>query len=169
MAALAGWSNFDRGRGAAWAIQAAVGIPEAWFLGPKAENDQLLSDLVGRALRQHVDFRRSFHPEDPTHITKAVQSSVAYRDADRFTARQCRSAVYPAPPICPAGQHAPPRPYVVGSGDPWALIGYFGAMLYNQNNVARRSVAGHHLAGNRGRAGLVPHVGHAGGGCHVGW
>lgn len=38
------------------------------FLGPYAENDNLLEKLVVEFLRDHVYWRRNFHPEDPPAI-----------------------------------------------------------------------------------------------------
>jgi hypothetical protein len=36
----------------------------AWFLGPRAENAELLERLIVESLRDHVFWRRNFHPED---------------------------------------------------------------------------------------------------------
>lgn len=45
------------------------------FLGPYAENDTLLEKLVVEFLRDHVYWRRNFHPEDPPAIpTHAAQA-----------------------------------------------------------------------------------------------
>lgn len=45
------------------------------FLGPYAENDSLLERLVVEFLRDHVYWRRNFHPEDPPAIpTHAAQA-----------------------------------------------------------------------------------------------
>lgn len=44
------------------------------FLGPYAENDVLLERLTVEFLRDHVYWRRNFHPEDPPAIpTHAAQ------------------------------------------------------------------------------------------------
>jgi len=44
------------------------------FLGPYGENDALLEKLVVEFLRDHVYWRRNFHPEDPPAIpTRAAQ------------------------------------------------------------------------------------------------
>lgn len=44
------------------------------FLGPYGENDTLLEKLVVEFLRDHVYWRRNFHPEDPPAIpTRAAQ------------------------------------------------------------------------------------------------
>lgn len=47
---------------------------DALFLGPYGENDALLEKLVVEFLRDHVYWRRNFHPEDPPAIpTHAAQ------------------------------------------------------------------------------------------------
>lgn len=47
---------------------------DACFLGPYGENDTLLEKLVVEFLRDHVYWRRNFHPEDPPAIpTQAAQ------------------------------------------------------------------------------------------------
>ena len=47
------------------------------FLGPYGENDALLEKLVVEFLRDHVYWRRNFHPEDPPAIpTDAATSTV---------------------------------------------------------------------------------------------
>ena len=47
---------------------------DACFLGPYGENDTLLEKLVVEFLRDHVYWRRNFHPEDPPAIaTNAAQ------------------------------------------------------------------------------------------------
>ena len=47
----------------------------AWFLGPKAENLELLRELVMRSLDEHADFRKYKHfPLDPKYITKNIKN-----------------------------------------------------------------------------------------------
>jgi len=41
---------------------------DACFLGPYAENDELLEKLLLEFLRDHIYWRRNFHPEDPPAI-----------------------------------------------------------------------------------------------------
>jgi glutamate/tyrosine decarboxylase-like PLP-dependent enzyme len=50
------------------------GMVDACFLGPYGENDGLLEKLVVEFLRDHVYWRRNFHPADPPAIpTSATQ------------------------------------------------------------------------------------------------
>lgn len=57
------------------------------FLGPYGENDTLLEKLVVEFLRDHVYWRRNFHPEDPPAIPTGAASDTAFRD---FEARMRR-------------------------------------------------------------------------------
>ena len=52
--------------------------PEAWFLGPKAENLELFERVVMDAMRDHAFWRRNFHPGDPIHITEEIKRSPEY-------------------------------------------------------------------------------------------
>ncbi|MDH5822243.1 pyridoxal-dependent decarboxylase [Luteimonas sp. RD2P54] len=57
---------------------------DALFLGPYGENDTMLEKLVTEFLRDHVYWRRNFHPEDPPAIsTRAAQ----HPDYQAFEAR----------------------------------------------------------------------------------
>ncbi|KAG2005932.1 group II decarboxylase [Coprinopsis cinerea AmutBmut pab1-1] len=51
----------------------------AWFLGPQAENADLLKELFSRAVGDHVAARTSYHPEDGNFITSEVKESKVYK------------------------------------------------------------------------------------------
>jgi hypothetical protein len=53
----------------------------SWFLGPKAENADMLERLVLEALRDCVFWRRNFHPEDDIIITEKCKREDAYKDS----------------------------------------------------------------------------------------
>ncbi|MCJ0824693.1 pyridoxal-dependent decarboxylase [Luteimonas sp. 50] len=60
------------------------GMIDACFLGPYAENDNLLEKLVVEFLRDHVYWRRNFHPADPPAIPTHAASGIGYQ---RFESR----------------------------------------------------------------------------------
>jgi len=60
---------------------------DACFLGPYGENDGLLEKLVVEFLRDHVYWRRNFHPEDPPAIPT---SAASHPDYQAFEARMRR-------------------------------------------------------------------------------
>lgn len=47
---------------------------QPYFLGPAAENDQLLESLVVEFLRDHAYWRRNFHPEDGLRISAGARN-----------------------------------------------------------------------------------------------
>ncbi|HEY0810277.1 MAG TPA: hypothetical protein VGD49_08955, partial [Longimicrobiales bacterium] len=53
----------------------------AWFLGPRAENAELLERLVTEALRDHVFWRRNYHPEDGFTIRELDKRTPGYEEA----------------------------------------------------------------------------------------
>ncbi len=60
----------------------------ACFLGPYGENDTLLEKLVVEFLREHVYWRRNFHPEDPPPIPTRAAAEPAYRDFEARLRRE---------------------------------------------------------------------------------
>jgi hypothetical protein len=76
-----------RARRASAGILRGMSDPDLYpcFLGPYGENDQLLEKLVVEFLRDHVYWRRNFHPEDPPAIpTHAAQLPVLRIDTPGF-------------------------------------------------------------------------------------
>ena len=54
----------------------------AWFLGPKAENLQLLKSLVNNAIDEHAEFRKyKYFPLDPVYVTKKLENQPAFQEA----------------------------------------------------------------------------------------
>ncbi|GAA5070152.1 pyridoxal phosphate-dependent decarboxylase family protein [Lysobacter panacisoli] len=63
----------------------------ACFLGPYGENDTLLEKLVVEFLRDHVYWRRNFHPEDPPAIPTAAAQHPAYQALEANMRRELHS------------------------------------------------------------------------------
>ena len=61
------------------------------FLGPYGENDTLLEKLVVEFLRDHVYWRRNFHPEDPPAIPTGAAGEPAFRDFEARMRRELHS------------------------------------------------------------------------------
>jgi glutamate/tyrosine decarboxylase-like PLP-dependent enzyme len=107
----------------------------SWFLGPKGENEQLLRDLLASALDSHLDWRRSYHPEDASPITlDQAGSASAIRQRAELKAKfaelleQLRESV----PFF----HGRYNGHMVSEQTLAAQSAYFAAMLYNPNNVS---------------------------------
>jgi glutamate/tyrosine decarboxylase-like PLP-dependent enzyme len=128
---------------AAWdrALQAPLveergeGAPEAWFLGPRAENVDLLQELVQAAIDSHACFRRSFHPEDPSHITPAIRDSAEFAVGVDRLRRETHELLQKLTMSAPFTSMRYQGHMLWDQALP-AIIGQFAAGLYNQNNVA---------------------------------
>ncbi len=105
------------------------------FLGPYGENDSLLEKLTVEFLRDHVYWRRNFHPEDPPAIpTNAAQRS----DYQAFEARLRRELHALSAALKRSVPFHSPR-YLGHMVSDLALPGLAAQMLtlpYNPNNVS---------------------------------
>ena len=107
----------------------------AYMIGPKAENMENFHALILEALDDHMFWCRNFHPKDAPVISAADQSKEGYRefiDDLRDLMFEFLSDAKDGIPFF--------SPRYVGHMNTDmllpSLIGYFGAMLYNQNNVS---------------------------------
>jgi glutamate/tyrosine decarboxylase-like PLP-dependent enzyme len=106
-----------------------------WFLGPKAENRAEMAELLMMAFDSHCQDRLDYCPGDPVYVTDEMKSSLDYKLAmEAFKGhlndmlRELRGSI-------------PLSSYRNQSHMYWDItmpgaVGYFAAMLYNQNNVA---------------------------------
>src|ERR1041385_2361938 len=110
----------------------------AWFLGPRAENAGEMERMVVEAFRDHVFWRRNFHPEDGVAIRESDKRREGYLDASG-TLRQELSALLARLkqdlPFFSGGYIG----HMLYEQTLAAQVGYFAAMLYNPNNVAAES------------------------------
>lgn len=105
------------------------------FLGPAAENAELVERFIVEALRDHVFWRRNFHPQDGPFILEADKRSEAF-EASVGTLRQELYSL-----LSRLKQGAPffsPRyiGHMTSDVTIASLTGYFAAMLYNPNNIS---------------------------------
>ncbi|MBB3265210.1 glutamate/tyrosine decarboxylase-like PLP-dependent enzyme [Azospirillum sp. OGB3] len=108
---------------------------EAWFLGPKGENAELLEALLAEAVRDQAHWRRNYRPGDPTHITEAIKRSPEYLAAlDALNAgyRELLAFLKKSVPFFSMRYQGHMNWDLTIPG----IVGYFAAMLYNPNNVA---------------------------------
>jgi len=105
------------------------------FLGPKAENADVFERLLLEAVRDHVFWRRNFHPQDGFEVTEADKRSPAY-DQSISTLRQELMGLLAE--LKAGVPFFSPRYIGHMSSDLTmaSLVGYFATMLYNPNNVA---------------------------------
>lgn len=109
---------------------------EAWFLGPKAENQQILLSLISQAAGRQVYWRAAeVHPEDPRFITPAAQQSSDYRKTVAFMQQEFDTLLFQLKHSAPFFSMRHQGHMLWDTTLPGA-VGYFAAMLFNQNNVA---------------------------------
>ncbi|GAC1480431.1 MAG: hypothetical protein NVS2B11_05250 [Acetobacteraceae bacterium] len=111
------------------------GLPEAWFLGPRAENAGILHELIAAAIDSHAEFRRSFHPEDPSHITPQLRHTPEYQAGIDRLRRETHTLLDKLRLSAPFASMRYQGHMLWDQALP-ATIGQFAAGLYNQNNVA---------------------------------
>lgn len=107
----------------------------AWFLGPGGENAAELEQLAAEAIRDHVDWRRAFHPEDGAVLSAERIGAPGAEAARALLAREFRALLVALKRDVPfySGRYLG---HMLGEQTLAAQLGYLAAMLYNPNNVA---------------------------------
>lgn len=112
---------------------------KALFLGPKSENSNLFSEELLTLFDDHAQWRKNYHPEDSDIIslndkkeTSYIYTSEKLKSTLNELSRRLRSNATPWHSPRYLG-HMNSETLIPG------LLGYFGAMLYNLNNVAYES------------------------------
>ncbi|WP_447736193.1 pyridoxal phosphate-dependent decarboxylase family protein [Rhodanobacter soli] len=108
---------------------------DACFLGPYGENDALLEKMMVEFLRDHVYWRRNFHPEDPPAI---ATSAAHHPDYLAFESRMRRELHQLSASLKKSVPFHSPR-YIGHMASDLLLPGLAAQMLtlpYNPNNVS---------------------------------
>ncbi len=108
------------------------------FLGPQAENAQEFESFMLEVLRDHVFWRRNYHPNDPRLIMEQEKYTPEFSEM----ISQMKDNLFRTLANIKSG--APlysPRQigHIVTDPTLPALAGYFAGMLYNQNNVVEEA------------------------------
>src|SRR4051812_45424658 len=105
------------------------------FLGPKAENADVFERLLLEAVRDHVFWRRNFHPQDGFEVTEADKRTPAYEQSISTLQQELMGLLGELKAGVPFFS---PRYIGHMSSDLTmaSMVGYFATMLYNPNNVA---------------------------------
>lgn len=107
----------------------------AWFLGPKGENEYLFSRLILSGIRANCKDRINYFVDDPIYITRQRKRSNAYGKSEEVMELEYNNLLDNLKGSVPFFS------YRYQAHMNWDLtipgmLGYFSAMLYNQNNVA---------------------------------
>jgi glutamate/tyrosine decarboxylase-like PLP-dependent enzyme len=107
----------------------------AWFLGPRAENADLVERLVTEALRDHIFWRRNYRPEDGFTIRELDKRTEGYDEAVATLTQELMGLLAELKRGVPffSGRY---KGHMSFEQTIASQIGYFAAMLYNPNNVA---------------------------------
>lgn len=107
----------------------------AVFLGPKGENAEVFEQLLLEAFRDHVFWRRNFHPEDGFIVDELEKHQPAYDRAISILRQELLGLLAELKAGVPFFS---PRyaGHMCSDLTMASLIGYFATMLYNPNNVA---------------------------------
>ncbi len=106
----------------------------SWFLGPKAENADMLERLILEALRDVVFWRRNFHPEDDIIITEKCKREDEFQDSQALVRQEFLGLLANLKRDIPFYS---PRyiGHMLGDQLLPAIAAFFAAMLHNPNNV----------------------------------
>lgn len=116
-------------------LEAEQRLLDACFLGPYGENDTLLEKLMVEFLRDHVHWRRNFHPEDPPAIPTSAAQHPQYQ---AFEARMRRELHQLSAALKQSVPFHSPR-YIGHMASDLLLPGLAAQILalpYNPNNVS---------------------------------
>jgi hypothetical protein len=115
--------------------EARDGALRSWFLGPRAENADLVERLVVEALRDHVFWRRNFHPEDGFAIREIDKRSAGYEAAVATLTQELLGLLAALKRDVPffSGRY---KGHMLFEQTIAGQIGYLAAMLYNPNNIS---------------------------------
>lgn len=132
-------------------VGAMTGIPDltgaagsleqtgAYFLGPRAENQQLMEDLFVKGMAHVQKYRRDYLPGDPEVITPEVKATPGYRQATADIHRNLDDL------LTFFDRYATPffslryQAHMLWDTTLPGMAGYFAGMLHNPNNVTMQA------------------------------
>ena len=114
---------------------AGVETLEALFLGTHGTNAVLMQELMMLAVKGHVDFRNSYFPGDPDYVDATVQKSPGFISTMVTMGYEYEKLINK---LKESGAFFSMRTvgHMLWDCTIPGILGYFAALLYNQNNVA---------------------------------
>ncbi|RIA97930.1 pyridoxal phosphate-dependent transferase [Glomus cerebriforme] len=108
----------------------------SWFLGPRAENSELVRKFYNKTINQQKEARRNYFPDDPFFITRSMQNSAGFKRNMRYLQKRLNLLSDKlAQKTIPYWSPRYMAHMTMESSIP-ANLGYLAALQYNQNNVA---------------------------------
>jgi glutamate/tyrosine decarboxylase-like PLP-dependent enzyme len=110
-------------------------IIEAFFPGTRGDNFRYMQELLGWAIQGNIDSRKNYFPADPDYIDKEIQDSEAFIKTLKMMGFQYELLVNQ---LKGSGAFFSMRTigHMLWDTTLPGILGYFAALLYNQNNVA---------------------------------
>lgn len=108
---------------------------EALFLGTHGSNAYYFEEMLLTALKGHIDFRKAYYANDPDYVDASLQESEAFKATVELMRSEYKTLV---DKLKESGTFFSMRSigHMLWDTNIPGLLGYFAALLYNQNNVA---------------------------------
>jgi glutamate/tyrosine decarboxylase-like PLP-dependent enzyme len=108
---------------------------EALFLGTRGSNAKFMQELMGYAIQGNIDFRKSYFPNDPDYINASIQKSPGFINTLKLMGYEYDKLIKQ---LQDSGTFFSMRTigHMLWDCTIPGILGYFAALLYNQNNVA---------------------------------
>jgi len=107
----------------------------AWFLGPKAENEEIFKSFILQAIESHCQDRKDYFPSDPVFVTDEIKQSDEYQNTLLALQQHYQNLLHQLKGSIPLYSYRNQSHMYWDITMP-AAMGYFAGMLYNQNNVS---------------------------------
>jgi len=107
----------------------------SWFIGSKGENAKVVEELISEAFRDHLYWRKNFHPEDSPDIS---ENDKVFGDYIQSVANMRKYLFEILAKIKQSVPFYSPRYIGHMTSDPLipGIIGYISTMFYNANNIS---------------------------------
>jgi glutamate/tyrosine decarboxylase-like PLP-dependent enzyme len=110
----------------------------AWFLGPRAENAAVWTELFDHIFQDYVHWRRNYFPADPWIVGRLQRRSPEHESWLDLLTAQLDATLSELKFHFPL--HSPRyNAHMVSEQSLPAVLGYFAGLLYNPNNVTGES------------------------------
>lgn len=110
----------------------------AWFLGPRAENAGVWTEMFDHIFQDYVHWRRNYFPSDPWIVGRVKRRSPEHESWLDLLTSQLDATLSELKFHFPL--HSPRyNAHMVSEQSLPAVLGYFAGLLYNPNNVTGES------------------------------
>ncbi len=108
---------------------------EALFLSTRGINAKYMLELLQTAVQGNIDYRKSYFPADPDYVDAAMQQSQGFKETMQVMGYEYDKLIKQ---LQESGTFFSMRTigHMLWDTTIPGILGYFAALLYNQNNVA---------------------------------